>query len=360
MISPVRFVPCRSVSQRTSRPAAATVQTINRRTAFWLLATFGVLAAARTACAADQAEGARVQAWHGYQSAIELRNEHTRVVLCPEVGGRVLEYALDGTNVLYLSEDERTWQPGQRPPASAGRFDIGPELVIPPHPTLWNGVWEATITGPRRARLSSQPDQATGVRLTRDFELDEHSSRLVCTQTMHNVSDTPREWCYWCRTFAVGRGICLIPLTSPSRFPGGYVMYEEGTVINVRPEDPAIRQRDGFLEILRAPRRPKLGFDSTAGLLAYAAPNNLLFIKRFTVDPDRVYNEAAGLTLSVWYPDREMVELEPIGPRERLAPGGSASFTEEWWLAPFEFPQPGEQLDLQQVRALTEQLGQTQ
>jgi hypothetical protein len=134
-------------------------------------------------------------------------------------------------------------------------------------------------------------------------------------------------------------------------------MYEEGAVINVRAADDRIRLRDGFLEILGPPRKPKLGFDTYAGWLGYAMPGDTLFVKRFKTYPDRVYNEAAGLTLSVWYPPGRQIELEPIGPRERLRPGESASFTEEWWLLPHPFPKPGQQLDLkalgEQVKAQT-------
>ncbi|HYH65456.1 MAG TPA: hypothetical protein VD866_12240, partial [Urbifossiella sp.] len=105
--------------------------------------------------------------------------------------------------------------------------------------------------------------------------------------------------------------------------------------------------------ILAPPRKPKLGFDSYAGWLAYLMPNNVAFIKRFPTFPDRVYNEAAGLTLSVWYPTGPRIELEPIGPRERLRPGESASFTEAWWVLPFPYPKAGERADL---RALADQV----
>ena len=295
------------------------------------------------------ADGAKVISYLGYDSAIELSNGTVRVVLCPQVGGRVLEYSLNGKNVLYVSAEERSWTPGQKPASSAGRFDIGPELVVPARKILWSGEWTGTITGPRTARLLSQKDPNTGVQLERTFELDKTTSRLLCTQTIINVSSEVKEWCHWSRTFAVGKGICLIPITSPSRFPNHYVLYEEGSLINMRPEDPGVRIREQMIEIFKAPRKPKLGFDSAAGVLGYVAPNDLLFVKRFAVDRDRVYNEAAGLTISVWYPDGEMVELEPIGPRERLAPGESAGFTEEWWLADFSYPAAADQLDLDTV-----------
>ena len=98
-----------------------------------------------------------------------------------------------------------------------------------------------------------------------------------------------------------------------------------------------------------SPRRPKLGFDSYAGWMGYVTPDDLLFVKRFKTYPDRVYNEVAGLTISVWYPEGPRVELEPIGPRERLQPGEVGSFTEDWYLTPFEFPESGQQLDLNSV-----------
>jgi hypothetical protein len=304
---------------------------------------------------AQDKPGASVKPFYGYSQAIELSNGKVRVIISPESGGRILEYSLNGRNALYLSEDEKSWTPGKPPQASAGRFDIGPELVIPPRKVLWGSDWKGEIVGERHVRVTSPDDPSTGTRLTRDFVLDATASKLLCTQTIHNISDRTTEWCHWSRTFAVGKGICLIPLTSPSRFPNRYVMYEEGSLINMRPEDPAIRERDGFLEILKAPRKPKLGFDSYAGVIAYRAPNDLLFVKRFPTYPDRVYNEAAGLTISVWYPDNAMVELEPIGPRERLKPGESGSFTEEWWLAELPFPKSGE-ADLSALQSALDRL----
>ena len=317
--------------------------------AAWILCSGGILNAAET-----------IQ-YHGYSHAIELKNKDVRVVLCPEVGGRVLEYSFRGNNVLHLSDQEKHWKPGDKPQSSAGRFDIGPEFIVPRRQILWSGQWQAEVTGERSARLTSQPDPATGVQLIRDFKLHKESSLLECRQTIVNVSQHTREWCHWSRTFAVGKGICVIPLTDPgqsphSRFPQKYVMYEDSGVINAKPEDPNIRLKENALEIHPTPRKPKLGFDSYAGEIIYLAPNDLMFVKRFKTFPDRVYNEAAGLTISVWYPDREMVELEPIGPRERLAPGESASFTEEWWLAPYSFPAEGVAVDHARVKQTSNSL----
>ncbi|MGQ0633486.1 MAG: hypothetical protein ACT4QC_02655 [Planctomycetaceae bacterium] len=288
------------------------------------------------------AQGAAVVEFYGYDDCIRLDNGTTRVTLCPRVGGRVLEYALNGVNALYLPPEEAGWEPGKKGPdvvmVAAGRFDIGPEQTIPPHPQLWAGRWSGEIIGDRAAKLVSQPDEPTGVQLTREFTLDANQSRLDCKQTIKNVSQSTKEYCHWSRTFAQGGGICVIPLTSPSRFQKRYVMYEPPTHINAAPVDPKIVEKDGFLLILGAPKQPKLGMDTAAGWFAYLMKNDLMFVKRFPVYPDRPYNEVAGLTMSIWYPELPMCELEPIGPREKLAPGEAASFTETWYLLPQAFP----------------------
>ena len=298
---------------------------------------------------------ARMIKSHGFSEAVELKLGKTRAILCPQAGGRVLEFSVDGTDAMYFDEAEKKWQPGKPGPITAGRFDYGPELTVIAHPKAWSGEWTAEITKAPSVKLTS-PKEAAGIQLVREFRLVPHDKfvGLSCKQTMTNVSKDAREVCHWGRSFSPGGGICVVPLGDrPSRFPGKYAMYEDGAVINVKAADEKIRERDGFLEILAPPRKPKLGFDTYAGWLAYAMPNGALFVKRFATYPDRVYNEAAGLTLSVWYPAGPRIELEPIGPRERLKPGESASFTEDWWLLSHPFPKKGEKIYL---KALAEQV----
>src|SRR6478672_5321785 len=264
-----------------------------------------VLVALVFGLAAVEELGARVVASHGYSQAVELTLGKTRAVLCPQAGGRVLSFTVDGVDALWFDEAEKKWQPGKPGPITAGRFDYGPELTVAPHPKAWSGEWTAEITEAKTVRLTSPADDPAGIRLVREFRLVPHGNTvgLSCTQTMTNASHQVREVCHWGRSFSPAGGVCVVPLGDrPSRFPGKYALYEDGAVINVRPKDDNIRERDGFLEILAPPRKPKLGFDTFAGWIAYAMPNDTLFVKRFATYPNRVYNEAAGLTLSVWYP----------------------------------------------------------
>lgn len=321
----------------------------------FLLAAAMMLGALATPVAAREYPGTAVVDFAGYVGCIELRNENTRVVLGPHCGGRVLSYAMDGREALYRDpkQDGWTYTPGKRTvDICGGRLDIGPETTIPRHPILWLGAWKAEITGPRSGRMTSQPDPSTGVQLVRDFRLAAKGSRLTVRQTIGNVSKETKHWCHWSRTLAVPGGIFVVPLNPQSRFPKGYLLYGPGPVMDYSPaEEPAIRRRDGFLEVRAVPSQPKFGIDSMAGWMAYAMPNDLLFVKRFPVYPNRVYSEMAAFTVSLYYVP-QFTELEPIGPRETIRPGRSASYTEEWELIPFSFPSEGEELDLKRVEAL--------
>jgi len=313
--------------------------------------------------AADLPEGVRRVTVLSYPDCFELSNTDTRVTLCHHVGGRVLEYSYLGTNALYLDpkEKNRSTPGAPKSPVSAGRFDIGPEYLIPKRDKLWSGPWQAEAIGPRAVRLTSQPDEATGVQLIREFRLDAKSSHLSCEQIIRNVSQETKYWSHWSRTFAVHGGIGVVPLTPDTkRFPNGWIMYDQGKdpSILLKPADPNVRQRGSFLEVLAPAKLPKLGFDSNAGWFAYVMPHGQAFVKRYPSPKEAVYPEIAGLTLCFWYPQATQtpaIELEPHGPRNIIAPGTSAGFKEDWYLLAHPFPAPGELLDLEKLAAQVEQ-----
>lgn len=300
----------------------------------------------------DKKTGAAFVNCCGYTNCVKLENGSTRVILEPSCGGRVLEYSLNGKNSIYVDPAQNGWvyrtgKNGIDP--SGGRMDFGPEKTVPAHPDLWLGKWQAQITAEHSARLTSVEDKNAGVQLVREFTLDATSSKLTVTQRIRNISKETKHYCHWGRTLTLGGGICIIPLTADSRFPNKYIMYENGSTINYAPVDSNIIVTDKYIQIIGTPAYPKLGSDSYAGWFCCLTPNDLLFVKRFETYPDRVYNEIAGLTISIWYYKDVMCELEPIGPREDIQPGQSVSFTEQWWLIQYEFPKKPADIDPEQV-----------
>jgi hypothetical protein len=316
------------------------------------------IAIAAIGCAASKSRPARRRPppadpdWES--KCLTIRNDSVKVVLDPNHGGRVVEYSLNGRNALY-TEDGRPYGIGSKGTMLAGRFDIGPERTTPRRPTLWKGKWEGRATGPRSVELTSAEDEATGVQLVRRFELAAASTHLRCTQTIVNVSKTTRRYYHWSRTFAPPGGLALVGLTPGSRFPRKYVQYLSSFVISFKPEDPHVQIRDGCAVIAPVPKHPKLGFDTYAGWMAYVSTDGLLFAKRFAAYRDRRYTDLAGITVCVYY-HPSFCELEPIGPEEVLAPGASASFTEDWYLAPYRVPAEAAKLSCDEVRRLVMRL----
>ena len=47
--------------------------------------------------------------YFGYKDCVVLQNAQTRVVLGHQVGGRVLEYSLEGRNAILLAPDQAGW-----------------------------------------------------------------------------------------------------------------------------------------------------------------------------------------------------------------------------------------------------------
>jgi len=307
----------------------------------------------------------------GYTNCLLLHNKETKVVLGPHCGGRILSYSWQGREAIPLNPAQNgyIWRPGvQIVDPYGGRFDIGPEMTIGRHLDLWLGPWRAQFTGPREAVMISRPDRQLGVQLIRFFRLDPAGSHLRCTQKIINRSAHTLRICHWSRTFAQGQGICLVPLNPYSRFPKGYLTYGPGAVMDFRPvPNENVRIREGFLEIRGDPPFSKFMMDTEPGELAYLMRHNVIFIKKWPVYPSRAYGEMCAATLSIYYypsieerrkpPEQralplDFCELEPIGPLEILKPSESALFSEDWWLLPYRFPSPGEDVNLSEIKQL--------
>jgi hypothetical protein len=282
---------------------------------------------------------------YGYDSCIELKNKTTTVILEPNAGGRVISYSLNGINIMYEDSLQNRWVSTPQMPRinghlAGGRFDIGPSRTKPNTDLFFFGKWNFSTTGRFSARLTSQTDTFTEIYLIRDFVLDSITSRLSVTQTIVNTSSKSIKASFWGRTFVVGNGICVIPVNPMNRFPKKYIMFMNRDTINMFPSDTNIFVKDDLLIIKGPPQKPKLEMDvDDPGWMAYASTTNQLFIKKFNVFHDRQYGDVTAANASVWYNGTQMTEIEPIGPWELIGPGNRKSFTENWYLFKFIFPE---------------------
>jgi len=283
---------------------------------------------------------------------IRISNEKVQITVDVEVGGRVIQYALNGNNVLFDKTSGNYKYSGP----DGGRCDFGPEKIAPPRPETWLGSWELLEKSPNYIKIKSQVAKAAGVQLIREFTLDPNSSQLTFTQNIINVSNSPKRYCHWSRTFGEPNGICLAPLNPNSRFPKGYIVYTADNKLDFMPEggrNEAVR--DGILEISGPPENPKIVTDASEGWLAYITRDHQLFVKKFEIFPDKIYGEMTAATVSLWYSAEGICEIEPIGPWMWIDPGKSIAFTEHWYLMDFNYP-GNKPVDLMEIRSIIQKL----
>jgi hypothetical protein len=202
------------------------------------------------------------------------------------------------------------------------------------------GVYKAKIINDHTVSLESPYDTAAGVKVVRVFILDPKSSKLSCTQEVINMGSKLQVYSHWGRTYVDGGGISITPLNPDSRYPMGYCMFRRQlNLIDFKPNvEDGIEVIDHTLIITQAVSNPKFVMDGQDGWLAYISKKNLLFTKKYKVYPDRVYGDITSATASIFYLEEKGVEIEPIGPQEKILPGKSFKFEEEWWLEEFNYP----------------------
>jgi hypothetical protein len=287
-------------------------------------------------------QGISVENYVGWNGSLVMRAGDCKAIIVPAVGGRVLQYSINGENIIFENpaSNGRTVVNTPRGFSVGGyQCDIGPELRgIPSHPVLWHGVWTGE---PRRdyvAQVVSPPDPTVGLRLEKEFTMDPDSGELGIIQRMQSVATNEVSFCLWDRTLCKPDGFAFFPLNRRSRFKAGWSIRRGDRVGEYRydgdaPGDGRVRIMDGVLvaqaKALPDARQLKVGADSDAGWIAYAR-GKILFVKYFPFVPGGNYTDGGNSV--EFYCSERIAELEPLSPEIRLKPGEAYDFPEKWVL----------------------------
>ncbi|RDV29355.1 hypothetical protein DXV75_02595 [Alteromonas aestuariivivens] len=307
-------------------------------------------------------QGVRKVSGYGYDNLIELHNNSTRVHIAPDFGAKLVSYALNNVELLQQEPGEYGWQlqpeklasGEQAPPFNGGgRFDVGDTRNHPDRARLIYGAWQPQILGDRHVRLVSSYDPQRGLRLTREYQLDEQGSGLTIRFSMRNESAAEQTAHFWSRPLAQGGGIFVKALKKGHLFDGGVVVRDHAGNISTLPRDPNILRSDDYLVVKGQPPFFKFGFDSLAPEHYYWTPNGLMFSGSYPVFADGNYVMPAEGRYSLYYntnfKGRSVAELEPLSPAYTLAPAESAEFFERWELQSLPFPGTAESLSLNEI-----------
>lgn len=280
-----------------------------------------------------------------WNNCYKISNDSIEVIVNPEAGGRILRFALHGEDMIYEDSTQNGKlysdfiKEGFDP--DGGRFDYGPEIITNDlHALTWMGEWSTKITGKFSIVLTSQLDYKLGVQTIREFKLDSVKACLSIKQTMTNISSDMSVWYFWGRTLVPIGGKLVVPLNPQSQYPQGWGKWDwsvkGGIVRSSNIVDPIVKTKENMLLFIPTTSSPrgKYGTDSHEGWMAYGY-KDVLFVKRFEFFPDKFYSEKPGQII-IFFTNGKFTEMEPISPEAVLAPGESYSFTECWWLLPYQ------------------------
>lgn len=285
------------------------------------------------------------QTYRGWENSlvVEATDVEVKLVVAPAVGGRIVEYSLDGRNILWAPPDidGLTLAASPKGFATPGhQSDIGPELRgIPRHLLLWLGQHVGDAPRDDTVRVVSAPDPAVGVQLSKEITMEPETGALGIVHRMKNIATTNVSYCLWDRTLCEGGGFAFFPLNKKSRFKAGWALKRKGEGRGFydgdTPEHPNVKVSGSLLVAKCEGPASKLGADSDAGWIAYAR-GHVLFVKYFPHDPKGRYTDG-GCSVELFF-DEGRAELEPLSPEVTLQPGEQYDFPEKWLLVELDRP----------------------
>jgi len=149
-------------------------------------------------------------------SAVRLANGIVELFVVPEIGGRVVQLSLGGSDFFYVNPRHV----GRRYPAEENDFDSGwknyggskvwpapqgwssdVEWPGPPDPILDGGAYSCEILEQRQEtaaiRLESPPDEYTGLTFSRVIRIFQGSASVEVHHTMRNTGARGVRWSIW-------------------------------------------------------------------------------------------------------------------------------------------------------------------
>lgn len=280
--------------------------------------------------------------FQNWKKCLEISNDTARLVVAPVVGGRVLHYSRDG-GLNFLWEDPRSkgetlskvrrWFP-----VGGYQCDIGPEIENPPqHLALWEGRYKAEPLGNLGVRLTSAEDEDVGIQIIKEVVLDPSGAGVRIVQTMKNVGTKETAFCLWDRTITISE-YGFFPLNAKSRFPARWSQ-RQGDRRNYSydgksPVSPRVQIVGDLLVVIPGVKMEKVGADSMEGWVA-GFREGWLYVKRYPIAANGDYADG-GNTVELWVDSQKRMEIEPMSPKVKLAPGASYSLIEKWDLRKVE------------------------
>ena len=272
-------------------------------------------------------------AYKGWKNCLRLANKQIELIVTGDVGPRVIHMGLPGGQNEFYADPKALGKTG----GNAWRLYGGHRL------------WHAPEIQPRTYAPDNDPieferhpgfvrtiqpvEKTTGIQKELDFALDPKRPLVRITHRLTNKNSWAIELAPWALSVMASGGTCIFPLPERIPFPKRLLPHNHLTLWSyVDMADPRwtwgrryilLRQDQGAKE------PQKIGSSVHDGWAAYANGGRL-FVKFFDWCPGAQYPDF-GCNFET-YTNKDMLEVETLGPLTKLEPGASVEHTERWAL----------------------------
>lgn len=263
----------------------------------------------------------------------ELANAHLRLIYLRTAGPRIVGLFATGAaeNVLAELPDACLDSPhGPYWLRGGHRLWHAPETAVRTYVPDDSGLSVELLEDGVRLR---QPVEApTGIEKTLMIQLDGARPAATLTHSLRNAGVWPVELAPWAITQMRLGGTAVLPLRrSPLDAEGLQPNRQIVLWPYTRWQDRRLYLDEGALFVRGQPDMPpfKIGAFNDAGWIGYFW-GGFFFCKRFTPRPGAAHVDL-GANCEI-YTDQRCLELETLGPLQKLAPGETAVHVERWEL----------------------------
>lgn len=278
--------------------------------------------------------------YHGWKNSFRLGNNSVELVIITDVGPRIIYFGLKDADNEFANYPELL---GRQRDAEWHIYGGHRFWHAPEHPirTYYpDNVSVALEEHDGFVRLIQETEPTTGIQKEIEIALDPD---LACVQVTHRLINHnlwPVELAAWALSVMAPGGVGIIPLPPRGTHPEALLPANTLTMWPYSDmSDPRWTWGKQFILLQQNPdvaAAQKIGVSNHEGWVAYARANHL-FVKTFTPDANASYPDLNS-TVEV-FTNKDMIEIETLGPLVNLKPDAEVSHTETWWLFA-NIPQP--------------------
>lgn len=273
-------------------------------------------------------------AWEGWPNCYRLTNGEVELVVTSDIGPRVMRYGFTGGPNFFWVQKETAGKSGEPAwvPRGGHRIWVGPEDVRYTYPPDNSPVRVDFRDG---ALIATQPvEKETHIEKELEIRLAAKGSQVTVIHRLTNRGVMPLEFAAWALTMMApgGTGITGFPPrgTHPEVLaPTNPLTMWAFTDLN----DPRWKFTKKYLTLRQDPAQKspqKLGHFNPRTFGAYLLGDSL-FVKHYLPRGEAAHHPDFGTSFQI-FTNGDFLELETMGPMEKIAPGQTLAHVETWQL----------------------------